>query len=183
MKFNILLSLLLGYLFIENIHSQSKVNGFSICTKLGFYQPDGGFASGFEFNVQSNYMLFSLNAYSAREFQILGDEPDEKFNQVNIMLGQSRAKKLCRFQYEIGLGTFWGTKRGDFISSGYLTSTYEKDDFTTIGIPAKIGFKFVPFTFFSIGIDFHANLNSEKPLVMPMISIEFGKIREKLNLQ
>ena len=72
---------------------------------------------------------------------------------------------------------FGGFKRSAKIGAFF---DYEKDNFFTIGVPMKLGFKVIPSRFISIGIDFQANINLEKPTSMALISLEIGKLRDKI---
>ncbi len=85
-----------------------------------------------------------------------------------------------RFQYQAGIGMFWGTLRTDEydkVNSTLLTNAYFTKEVSTVGFPLKIGGRYIPFEFLSIGIDLQANLNFEKSIIIPMLSIEMGKLR------
>ena len=85
-----------------------------------------------------------------------------------------------RFQYQGGIGIFWGTLRTneyDEENSGLLNNVYYTDEVSAVGFPLKIGGRYIPFNFLSIGIDLQANLNFKKSLFRPMLSIEIGKLR------
>ena len=53
----------------------------------------------------------------------------------------------------------------------------ESKDFIALGVATKIGFKIIPFSFLSIGIDLQANINLENTVFIPFISVEIGKLR------
>jgi hypothetical protein len=86
-----------------------------------------------------------------------------------------------RFQYQSGIGIFWGTLRTDEYDKENLSFLFNNAYFTkevsTVGFPLKIGGRYIPFKFLSIGIDLQANLNFQKSIFRPMLSIEIGKLR------
>lgn len=53
-------------------------------------------------------------------------------------------------------------------------------NFTSFGVPLKIGLKYMPFPFMNVGIDFQANLNLEKSFFNTFLSLEFGIIRNPM---
>lgn len=175
--------------FIDNYGQDFKFNpdGFSINPKLAYYNwtnDDGGFMGGAEINLLQNDFVFSADYYRYEEWILFSPTPGEYFNQIGLMLGKYKGDRLFRFQYQAGLATFWGLKRTELIKEGsgiFSSDKYESDNFFTIGLTTKLGFKIVPLTFLSIGIDLQTNINPENTVYMPMISIEIGKLRNKIN--
>lgn len=175
-------------LIVNNASAQENepiAVGYSLNPKIGSYtvNESGGFSGGAEMNVIYKKIIYSVDFYHCDEFVIMGPKPSEYFNQLGVMIGKYQGDKFLRFQYQVGLGSFWGLKRTEFINEGsgwFSSESYESKEFSAIGFIAKLGFKIVPLSFLSLGLDLHANINSEKSIVMPMISIEFGKLRNKL---
>jgi len=165
------------------VSGQDSFKGYAINPKLGFFNNSkvGGFAGGVEINYINNIFLFSLDYIRLDEFNILGPEPQENYNQIGLMAGKFTGNKYLRFQYQAGVGPLWGLKRTDLKSSGtglLGPEIYNSKDFFTVGLVAKLGFKVIPFNFMSIGIDINANVNKERTSIIPMLSIEFGSIRK-----
>lgn len=163
----------------ESINGQIQMDGYSINPKLGPYNYEGGTPSGVtgvEINAFKNHIIYALDYYHYEEF-VLFANPSEKYNQIDFLIGKYIGDRLFRFQYQGGLGAFWGFKRSAKIGAFF---DYEKDNFFTIGVPMKLGFKVIPSRFISIGIDFQANINLEKPTSMALISLEIGKLRDKI---
>ena len=74
----------------------------------------------------------------------------------------------------------WGVKRTELIIKdppGFFNTQFESKDFIALGVATKIGFKIIPFSFLSIGIDLQANINLENTVFIPFISVEIGKLR------
>ena len=165
----------------EPTNGQIAIDGYSINPKLGAYNYKGGDipsgVAGVEINAFKYHIIYALDYYKYEEF-VLFAYPSEKYNQIDFLIGKYIGDRLFRFQYQGGLGTFWGFKRGDKIGSYF---DHKKDKFFTIGIPLKLGLKLIPARFISIGIDFQANINFEKPTGMAFISLEFGKLRGKID--
>jgi|WetSurMetagenome_2_1015567.scaffolds.fasta_scaffold44414_4 hypothetical protein len=163
----------------ELIYGQNKIDGYSINPKLGAFNwivaENAGLIVGGEINMLNKKNIYSLDYFHG---VIIMSLPE--FNQTDLMIGKYIDDKFFRFQFQGGLGTFWGVKEGNLTGSGWL-SHYEKDKYFTIGIPLKVGIKLIPVNFLSIGADFQANLNFKYPIYMTMFSIEIGKIRNATN--
>lgn len=155
---------------------------YSFAFKANPYPYGSPIEAGLEANVFSKKHLFSVGYYFGEdnEFWV---SPPEKYKQLNLLFGgfsNSKNKKF-RFQYQAGLGVFWGRFRTDQIdteNAGLLyTAHFTKDINPTIALPIKIGGRYIPFPFVSVGIDIQANINPHTSLVRPMLSIEIGKLR------
>ena len=140
------------------------------------------YSEGIEINAFSKSSLFSVGYYYGEDYEFIGDTPTEKYNQLNLLFGKytdSKNEKF-RFQYQGGIGMFWGIKRTDELdttNSNILTNHYFTEKFSTVGFPLKIGGRYIPFKFLSMGIDLQANLNFQKSIFRPMLSLEIGKLR------
>jgi hypothetical protein len=163
-----------------SLNGQMAIDGYSINPKIGAFNYKAGDdlsgVVGVEINAFNNHIIYALDYYHYEEF-VLFANPSEKYNQIDFLIGKYIGDKLFRFQYQGGLGTFWGFKRGDKIGTLF---DYKKNNFFTIGIPLKLGFKVIPARFISIGFDVQANINLEKTTSMALISLEFGKLRNKI---
>jgi hypothetical protein len=161
------------YLFITPVFSQNAAIGFAVNPKAGiFLWPDH--ENGGVFGIEANYLrkgwIFSLDFFQFQEINLLSSDED-MFRQVGIMAGKYYGDGLFRVQLQGGFAPTWQIGAPD-----------ESDPhFSTVGLVLKTGFKFIPLHFFSIGIDLQGNLNSKKPLFMPLVSIEFGRLRDKIN--
>jgi hypothetical protein len=87
------------------------------------------------------------------------------------MAGRYYGDRLFRIELQGGIAALWGGGESDPSDPGNISA----------GLVLKTGFKFIPLHFFSIGLDLQSNINSRKPLFMPLISIEIGKLRDKKN--
>lgn len=189
-KPKILLSILFVLTIITCINGQDhrfSEDGFSINPKLGIFNwgaYDAGFNGGFELNVFKNKFIYSADYYRFEELVLFTPSPAQYYNQIGIMMGQFVGEELFRFQYQAGIAPIWGIKRTGLIQEGtglLSTDYYDYKNFSTVGLVAKLGFKIYPAPYFSIGIDLQANINLENTVYMPMISIEIGKLRDKIN--
>jgi hypothetical protein len=176
--FTTLIAVLLILSTNGSINGQIKMDGYSINPKLGAYNYIGGIPSGVtgvEINAFKNYLIYAVDYYHYEEFVLFVD-PSEKYNQIDFLIGKYIGDNLFRFQYQGGLGTFWGFKRGEPTGN----ADYRKVNFFTLGIPLKLGFKILPARFISIGVDLQANINFKKSTRMAMLSIELGNLRNKI---
>lgn len=147
-----------------------KIAGFAVNPKLGAYDWAGdniGLARGIELNVLFEKYMFSIDYYNT--MQVLNDET---FNLTGIMAGWYSGKGKFRLQYQCGAGFLWGINE-----TGY-SANYKKEDILAVGIPLKLGFKFLAARFVSLGIDFQVNINTTKSIYMTFGSIEFGRVRD-----
>jgi hypothetical protein len=179
--FTTLIAVLLLLSTIGSINGQFKMDGYTINPKLGAFNFKAGdelpflpVVAGVEINVFKNHIIYALDYYYYEESALFA-YPSEKYNQIDFLIGKYIGDKLFRFQYQGGLGTFWGFKRGDRIGNYF---DHKKDNFFTLGIPLKLGFKVLPARFISIGFDLQANINFIKPTGMAILSIEIGKLRD-----
>lgn len=157
------------------LFSQSQTTGFAINPKSGLYKAkdEAGAVLGVEANYLRNGWMFSADFFQLHEIHLLSSD-EEIFSQVGIMAGKYYGDRLFRVQLQGGVAAMW--EIGPRASS-------EPEKFSTVGLALKTGFKFIPLPFVSIGVDLQSNLNSKKPLIMPLISIEFGRLRDKINQQ
>jgi len=154
----------------ELMTGQSKLDGFALFNpKFGLYGSFKGGLPGYvfgdEFNFLKKKMIFSLDYYHCK-FTFIGSKV-EKFDQFDLLFGKYLDYNSFRIQFQGGLGTFKGI-------------TYnESEKIFTLGIPLKIGLKYLISKSVSIGLDLQANLNLKYPIYMPMLSIEFGALKNE----
>ena len=152
--------------------SQSQTTGFSVNPKSGIFMwPNhkNGAVLGVETNYLRNGWMLSVDFYQFHEIELVSSDEDI-FRQVGIMAGKYYGDRLFRIQLQGGIAPVWNI--------GYSDPSDTK--FSTVGLVLKTGFKFIPLRFFSLGLDLQSNLNPKKPLFMPLISIEFGRLRDKI---
>ena len=86
---------------------------------------DDYYAEGIEFNLFRNTTLYSMGYYTGDEYVFLGDQPDEIYRQLNLLIwkyNDSKNQKF-RFQYQAGIGLFWATLRTDEIKHEFILGT------------------------------------------------------------
>jgi len=177
----ITLIILFIFTYTSTIQSQS-IDKYSISVKGTMDLLTDYYSEGIEINAFSKSYLYSVGYYYGEDYDFLDETPTEKYNQLNLLFGQyfDTKNEKFRFQYQGGIGMFWGTIRTDEFdeeNSNILTNAYITEEISTIGFPLKIGGRYIPFKFLSIGIDLQANLNFQKTIFRPMLSLEFGKLR------
>jgi hypothetical protein len=173
-------------IFNSILYGQNKIDGFAINPKIGRFnwtEDINGYIAGIEVNAIKKDMIFSVDFYNAEDFNIFGKLPAATYNQFDLLFGKYIDWNIFRLQYQGGLGALWGVYPGDLIQEGGLFSSdiHEEVSYFTVGVPLKLGFKIMPTRFTSIGLDFQANLNLKNSLYMVMLSIEIGKLRDKIN--
>lgn len=186
MKYNYLKIKLIGTIvfciFLNGIlNGQNKMVGFSINPKAGGYNligNDFGSIVGGELNFYKNHFVYTLEGYQYDDFELFA-EPAEQYYQAGFLFGKYVGDRYLRLQFQAGVAAFWGFRRGDQLAGGYFWE-YDKKNFFKPAVPLKIGLKFLPFRFLSIGMDLQANMNLEKMLYMPVLSIEIGKLRNRI---
>lgn len=108
--------------------------------------------------------------------------PEAHNKQFGILFGSYTNFGKCRLQYQAGVGTIAGLKRTKLLEKNnfiWPIEYYESKNYSTLGLSTRIGFKYIPFTFMSVGIDVMSNLNNEKIDLSPMLSINLGLLRQK----
>lgn len=155
------------------VFSQSQPTGFSINPKAGIYtaKNEAGAVMGLETSYMQNGWMFTVDFFQFEEIKYFSSDEDI-FRQVGIMTGKYYGDKLFRVQLQGGIAPIWQIG---------LREDSDPEKFVTVGLVFKTGFKFIPLPFFSIGLDLQGNLNPERPLLMPLISLEFGRLRDKVN--
>lgn len=186
MKSSIIPIIFVSIFSVHMAYCQDEIERFAINPKMGMYNSSNndGLAYGIEIGFMQNKLIYSVDYYRLDEFTLFGPNPSENNNQMGIMIGNYKGDQYWRMQYQAGLSVFWGNKRTNLISHGigwFGAETYKTENFYTIGLPVKLGFKFVPFQFLAIGIDLQANINLKNSAIMPLISLEFGELRDKIS--
>ncbi|HBC77648.1 MAG TPA: hypothetical protein DCZ51_03405 [Bacteroidales bacterium] len=174
MKKSCLTTLIVAWLLFSItglINGQTKFNGFAINPKFGLYGSFcgglPGSVGGMELNVLRNKWMFSLDYFHSK-FTFIGDK-EELLDQFDFLFGRYFGNESwnIRFQIQGGVGTLKGI-------------TYnESEHISTIGLPLKLGLKWLPTSSLGVGVDLQAKLNSKYSIYMIMASIEIGKLRNK----
>jgi hypothetical protein len=160
-----------------------KNNQYSIAFKNTTNIIATHFFEGLEANIFHNSYIYSAGYYFGNDNEsgyTSGPRPREEYNQINLLFGKYNGNNKWRFQYQAGLGWIWGTLRTDvrdISSNQYYFDTYLTKGFYAVGVPLKIGGRFIPIKFMSLGIDVQANLNIISPTIRPMLSLEVGRLR------
>lgn len=176
-----ILYILILCFFFFSVQSQS-IDKYSISAKGTIDLLTDYYSEGIEVNVFSKSYLYSIGYYYGEDYEFLGDTPTEKYNQLNVLFGKyidSKNEKF-RFQYQGGIGLFWGILRTDELDisdTNWLTNRYFTKKVSTIGLPIKIGGRYILFNYLSIGVDLQGNLNFQKSIIRPMLTFEIGKLR------
>ncbi len=173
-KFKALLLIFLFFLLSDSGFSQNPKPEFSFNPKAGIYLSrnnlNGG-AAGVEINYLIKGWIFSFDFFQFQELNLLSSRNQDIFRQIGLMAGKYYGDRMFRIQLEGGIASVWEIGLKDFP---------ETENFSTIGLVLKTGFKFLPLHFLSIGLDLQSNFNREKSLYMPLLSIEIGNLRSKL---
>lgn len=166
------------------VWSQSNTNKYSINPLIGTaydVNTKPWQSYGLAVNIFSTKYVYSTHYVFSNEMELFGsNDPKEVRNEFDLLFGRYFGDRYFRFQCQFGLGVFWGIKRGEKTynyNSGY---EYDTEKFTAIGVPLKMGFKYIPAKYISLGVDFQTNINSESTIFMVLFSIEFGLLRYEI---
>lgn len=129
-----------------------------------------GAVLGVETTYLRNGWMFSADFFHFQEIGYLS-VTDDIYQQAGLMAGKYYGDRLFRIELQGGIAALWGIGEPDS----------SEPNFSTVGLVLKTGLKFIPLHFLSIGLDLQSNINSKKPLFMPLISIELGKLRAKID--
>jgi hypothetical protein len=160
-----------------SVAGQPSKLGYSFGLKAG---ANGVFESygnlGAELNFTTHYFMYSLGYNYNQELNIFLPLPHEDLHQANFLFGSFIDRNSFRFEYQAGVGMVWGTHRTTLQSSGFLWEQYDSQEFQTISLPLRVGLKYIPFQFMSVGLEFLVNINPEKTIALPMLTLNFGRI-------
>jgi len=162
----------------------SNIDGFAINPKIGpafaEYDLNSMPSMGIGFNIIKNNFIYSID-YIGHDIlaALILDSPSQ--NQLGAMMGKYLGERYFRIQYQAGINMFWGEydspgETQPFIGIGGGPNS----SFFTIGAASNVGLKYIPSKKFSIGIDLLLNLNFKNSMFMPMLSIEFGELRNAI---
>lgn len=154
--------------------------GYAVNPKLGMYTSSTtrGVMGGLELNVFTHRQIFSVDYYRFHQPLLFDRSSSERFNQIALMYGVHKRNGLLRVELQGGLAPIWGVRRTNEVirETGLFGTYYQTVYFFALGAVGKAGFKFTPSERFAIGIDVQANLNFQRTVVMPMLSVAFGRL-------
>lgn len=141
------------------------------------------YIEGVDMSAFSRSYVYTIGYYYGEDYEFFDDTSNENYNQLNLLFGKyiDLQRQNFRIRYQAGIGFLWGALRTNELdkeNSGLIHDAYFTEEFSTIGFPAKIGGRYVPFDFLSIGVDIQVNLNSEKSIFRPMLSLDIGKLKD-----
>lgn len=134
----------------------------------------GGFI-GIEASYRKNNNIHSLSIDFMRQVMIFSS-PDNTFKQLNYLYGRYHDKNKVRFQYQIGVGVFFGRVQDKLIRRDpgllgheyYNTKTYSR-----MALPLAFGIKRLLKNGQTLGLDININVTKELVIIMPALSFEF----------
>jgi hypothetical protein len=136
-------------------------------------EPNLAIAKGGELVLRRNKFLYSLEFYRYMDvFDLL--EGSHFRTQIGFKIGGHKSSRLFRFRYQGGVAQFKGRDQV------YLAWD-DNEIQSVLGITAKVGVEFMPFSFLSLGLDFEGNLNVDMKIAMPVLKVGIGNIRRKKN--
>ncbi|MCG9970520.1 hypothetical protein [Christiangramia crocea] len=174
------------FLFNIPVIQSQIIDKYSISGKGTMDIFTDSFFEGIDLNIFSRSYIYTIGYYDGEEYFndfLFPDSPEEKFYQFNLLFGKyiDLQRQNFRIRYQAGIGRFWGTLRTDELDpefGDFNVSHYLSEEFSTIGFPVKIGGRYIPFNFLSIGVDIQANLNAERVIIRPMLCLDIGKLKD-----
>ncbi|GAA4825749.1 hypothetical protein [Algivirga pacifica] len=168
---------------------QPLFDAFSIGGKGGGYsegfnpnKSNGGFALGFDMDVFRKRMMYSIDYTLNDEFNLFGDAPSEKYENIGVLAGSYIGNKYIRLEYQAGAGIIWGRYRTDTIidknEGPYIGwDIYESKDFWNVSGVGKVSFKIIPIRYIAVGVELQGNLNPVTTFYNQLITVEIGNLR------
>ena len=172
---------LLFLFFSFPILQAQSIDKYSLAVK-GTLDPyaDSYYAEGVELNAFSRSFVYSLGYISGDEYVSSDHLPKERHTMFNALIGKyidSKNQKF-RFQVQTGIGLLLVvTKETITASPGSISIEKTIGPRRTLGFPVKVGGRFLPFSFLSIGLDLQTHLNHTIIIVRPTVSIGIGKLK------
>jgi len=185
---NILYSIFVLVFLISSIAShgqeeqerQVSPEGFTFNPKIGvflgttIFKVAGGFI-GIEASYRKNNNIHSLSIDFMRQYMIFSS-PDNTYKQLNYLYGRYHDMNKVRFQYQIGVGVFFGKVQDKLIrrDPGFLGHEYyTMRTYSRMALPLELGIKRLLKNGHTLGLDININMNREFVVIMPALSFEF----------
>lgn len=85
-----------------------SISKYSLSVKGTLDVIDDYYAEGIELNLFRNKTLYSIGYYTGDEYVFFGDQPDEIYRQLNLLIGKYNDSKIKSFAFitKLGLGCF-----------------------------------------------------------------------------
>ena len=156
----------------------------TIKPKIGFlyassYQPFyfslSGTLIGFDLDYRNNFNVHTLSLGFNKDFEIFSS-PACTYQELNYLYGRYDDKAKIRFQYQIGVGVFFGNEQDKLIrrDPGLIGhSYYTMKSYSTIAIPLKLGIYRLFKKGRAFGIDMNININNKYIFISPTLGYEF----------
>ncbi len=146
-------------------YAQEKNNGYFAIPKVGIYNMVGT-AFSFEGGALKNNSLVGLSYSRTRE--LFGQNLT---NSLDMTIGKFKTQNSSSFVHaQAGIGIIWGET--------WETEKGVTESFSKVCLPLKVGFKYIPPHFTSVGIDFQININSEASMCMIMLTMGVWHLNE-----
>lgn len=176
--------LLLIMIILSNYLNGQKIHFYSVAGKITANPYTSRIIEGVDVNTFANKLCYTLSYQVGEEFslEIFRDFPIETYRDLSIRVGGYHLYRRWRIQYQSGLSYVKGIKRTkelDLLNSTFLTNYYFTEKFETIGIPLVFGWRYLPFKFMGIGMDFFVNINLERSFFRPCVVLEIGLLRAR----
>lgn len=171
---------LMAFIVSHGQEEQVSHEGFTFNPKIGvFLDADifivaGGFV-GIEASYRKNNNTHSLSLDFMRQYMIFSS-PDNTFKQLNYLYGRYHDKNKVRFQYQIGVGVFFGRVQDKLIrrDPGLLGHEYyTMRPYSRMALPLEFGIKRLLKNGHTLGLDININMTKELVIIMPALSFEF----------
>lgn len=153
--------LVILFTLIYNINYAQENHGYFVIPKFGIYGTPvwEGTAFSIEGGVLRNNTSFAI-AYAETK-EIFGVEESRGFD---LTIGRFiKESSVVYLHAQTGVSALWISK---WSAADYRTKT-----FPVIGLPLKVGIKFKPPAFLSMGIDLQANVNAKQSMMMVMLTL------------
>ncbi|WP_044402514.1 hypothetical protein [Lacinutrix sp. Hel_I_90] len=177
MKIRVLCACLFICVFAYSQESDSKLAFYSISfspINIYFDHHTSGLAASLDISLKKDKDIYKLFGLTGSEFvvSVLGPSKVESFHEIDILYGKElREGKWLYFDFYSGLSYFShtintpekipgsGTNSGGFSFTTYEYS-YNEDKNNTIGLVLQSNIRFRTGKRFSMGLQFHSNINT-----------------------
>jgi hypothetical protein len=138
---------------------------------------EAGPSYGFNFSTQMKRGLISIRYIYNEEMIFLNLLPKESVRDIGVLYGRIAKASYGFASISGGISCVSGVHRGKFQNFSDHSINYEKQPYSTFGIPLESQLFWTPSSFIGLGIYGFANINPEKSFYGGLFCIQLGRLK------
>lgn len=145
---------------------------------LGMMYDEVGFGIRVSYAVQHDTRIYTgVLGAQMTDFAIFSD-PHAVLVELGGMVGNAHTERWWHFSYSAGASLMFAQRRGNPVpSSGWFGQKYEAINSYGVGLLGEAQLLVTPLSFLGIGATVHASVNTFRPYLAGLITLQFGQLR------